>query len=53
MRFYKLHGASGGFIEPISMLVPRMSDIFHYDLYPDAVGPEPALEASEWYLCLG
>jgi len=49
MRFYKLHGAKTGYIEPISMTVPRKSDIFQDDLYPDAISDEAALEASEWF----
>jgi len=48
-RFYKLHGAKGGMIEPISFTVPRKSDIFQDDLYPDAVSDDPALEATEWF----
>ncbi|NXV40833.1 CORO6 protein, partial [Uria aalge] len=34
--------------EPIVMTVPRKSDLFQDDLYPDTPGPEPALEADEW-----
>ncbi|XP_069783091.1 coronin-1C-like [Narcine bancroftii] len=35
--------------EPIVMTVPRKSDIFQEDLFPDTVGPDPALEArSGW-----
>uniref|UniRef100_A0A8C3JYN2 Uncharacterized protein n=1 Tax=Calidris pygmaea TaxID=425635 RepID=A0A8C3JYN2_9CHAR len=30
------------------MTVPRKSDLFQDDLYPDTPGPEPALEADEW-----
>uniref|UniRef100_F1RN75 Coronin n=1 Tax=Sus scrofa TaxID=9823 RepID=F1RN75_PIG len=43
-RFYKLHERK---CEPIIMTVPRKSDLFQDDLYPDT-GPEPALEADEW-----
>ncbi|XP_050293118.1 coronin-2B-like isoform X1 [Anthonomus grandis grandis] len=46
-RFYKLH-ATKGLCEPISMVVPRKSDQFHEDLYPDTVAPKPALTAQEW-----
>jgi len=35
-------------IEPISFLVPRKSDIFQDDLYPDCASGEAALSASEW-----
>ncbi|MED6261401.1 hypothetical protein ATANTOWER_004733 [Ataeniobius toweri] len=30
------------------MTVPRKSDLFQGDLYPDTAGPEPALLADEW-----
>ncbi|XP_026581869.1 coronin-6-like, partial [Pseudonaja textilis] len=43
--FYKLHERK---CEPIVMTVPRKSDLFQDDLYPDTPGPEPALEADEW-----
>lgn len=46
-RFYKLH-ATKGICEPIRMIVPRKSDQFHEDLYPDTAAPHPALTASEW-----
>lgn len=46
-RFYKLH-ATKGICEPISMIVPRKSDQFHDDLYPDTAAPRPALSAQEW-----
>ncbi|XP_074746358.1 coronin-6 isoform X4 [Strix uralensis] len=44
-RFFKLHERK---CEPIVMTVPRKSDLFQEDLYPDTPGPEPALEADEW-----
>lgn len=44
-RFYKLHERK---CEPVIMTVPRKSDLFQDDLYPDTPGPEPALEAEEW-----
>lgn len=44
-RFYKLHERK---VEPISMTVPRKSDLFQVDLYPDTAGSEPALLADEW-----
>lgn len=28
---------------------PLQSDLFQDDLYPDTAGPEPALEAEEWF----
>ncbi|KAK7934116.1 hypothetical protein WMY93_005012 [Mugilogobius chulae] len=45
-RFYKLTERR---CEPIVMTVPRKSDLFQEDLYPDTAGPEPALEATEWF----
>ncbi|CAL9694768.1 unnamed protein product [Knipowitschia caucasica] len=44
-RFYKLHERK---VEPISMTVPRKSDLFQGDLYPDTASAEPALLAEEW-----
>ncbi|XP_043940005.1 coronin-1B isoform X2 [Protopterus annectens] len=44
-RFYKLLERK---CEPIIMTVPRKSDLFQDDLYPDTAGPEPALEAEDW-----
>lgn len=46
-RFFKLH-ATRGMCEPIGMIVPRKSDQFHDDLYPDTAAPMPALSADEW-----
>ncbi|KAG1958198.1 coronin-6 [Pimephales promelas] len=45
-RFYKLHERK---CEPIIMTVPRKSDLFQDDLYPDTAGPEAALEAEDWF----
>uniref|UniRef100_A0AAX7TK47 Coronin n=1 Tax=Astatotilapia calliptera TaxID=8154 RepID=A0AAX7TK47_ASTCA len=45
-RFYKLHERK---CEPIIMTVPRKSDLFQDDLYPDTAGPDPSLEAEEWF----
>ncbi|XP_056313948.1 uncharacterized protein coro1cb isoform X2 [Danio aesculapii] len=45
-RFYKLHERK---CEPIIMTVPRKSDLFQDDLYPDTAGPDPVLEAEEWF----
>eukprot|EP00062_Callorhinchus_milii_P016377 gi/632967605/ref/XP_007900070.1/ PREDICTED: coronin-1C isoform X2 [Callorhinchus milii] len=44
-RFFKLHERK---CEPITMIVPRKSDLFQDDLYPDTVGLEAAIEADEW-----
>ncbi|PSN49299.1 Coronin-2A [Blattella germanica] len=46
-RFYKLH-ATKGMCEPISMIVPRKSDTFQEDLFPDTAAPTPALSARDW-----
>lgn len=35
-------------IEPVSFIVPRKSDLFQDDIYPDAPSGKPALSASEW-----
>lgn len=45
-RFYKLHERK---CEPIIMTVPRKSDLFQEDLYPDTIGPEPSVEADDWF----
>uniref|UniRef100_A0A8B9KVT7 Coronin n=1 Tax=Astyanax mexicanus TaxID=7994 RepID=A0A8B9KVT7_ASTMX len=45
-RFYKLHERK---CEPIVMTVPRKSDLFQDDLYPDTAGPDCALEAEDWF----
>jgi len=35
-------------VEPISFQVPRKSDIFQDDIFPDCFAGEPALTAEEW-----
>eukprot|EP01122_Echinamoeba_exundans_P001496 TRINITY_DN11535_c2_g1_i1.p1 TRINITY_DN11535_c2_g1~~TRINITY_DN11535_c2_g1_i1.p1 ORF type:complete len:471 (-),score=169.47 TRINITY_DN11535_c2_g1_i1:127-1482(-) len=45
MRLYK---AQASIVEPISFTVPRKSDIFQDDLFPDCPSEEPALTAAEW-----
>ncbi|KTG38543.1 hypothetical protein cypCar_00001039, partial [Cyprinus carpio] len=45
-RFYKLHERK---CEPVVMTVPRKSDLFQEDLYPDTIGPEPSVEADDWF----
>ncbi|KAI5728671.1 hypothetical protein M8J77_019366 [Diaphorina citri] len=47
-RFFKLH-TTRNMCEPISMIVPRKSDQFQDDLYPDTAAPVPALSAADWY----
>ncbi|GCE98670.1 coronin-like protein crn1 [Zygosaccharomyces mellis] len=36
-------------IEPISFYVPRRSEAFQHDIYPDAPSDKPALTADEWF----
>lgn len=47
MRFYKLH--TKGLCEVIPFIVPRKSELFQEDLYPDTPGDMPALTAQEWF----
>jgi hypothetical protein len=44
-RGLKLHTNK---VEPISFRVPRKSDIFQDDLYPDTYAGEPSLSIEEW-----
>jgi hypothetical protein len=46
-RFYKLH-ATGGICEPISMIVPRKSEMFQEDIYPDTASGIPSISCDEW-----
>jgi WD40 repeat protein len=46
MRLLKLSGNS---IDPVSFCVPRKSDIFQDDLYPDTYAFQPAESADEWF----
>jgi len=45
-RFYKLH--SKGLVEVLQFTVPRKSELFQEDIYPDTPGDVPALTAEEW-----
>eukprot|EP00127_Corallochytrium_limacisporum_P000540 Clim_evm5s17 gene=Clim_evmTU5s17 len=45
-RAFKL--TATGIVEPVSFLVPRKSDQFQDDLYPETGGDNPALEADDW-----
>lgn len=36
-------------IEPISFIVPRKSELFQEDIYPDAPSDKPALSAADWF----
>jgi len=35
-------------VEPISFRVPRKSELFHDDIFPDTYAGEPSLSAEEW-----
>ena len=41
-RLYKIH-ATKDEVEPISMIVPRKSNMFQADIYPDTAAPAPAI----------
>ncbi|KAJ1524470.1 hypothetical protein ONE63_010966 [Megalurothrips usitatus] len=45
-RFYRINNS--GFCQVISMTVPRKSELFQEDLYPDTAGDTAALSAEEW-----
>lgn len=46
-RFYRLN--NNGFCQIITMTVPRKSELFQEDLYPDTSGDIPAVSAEEWW----
>lgn len=51
-RFFKLSqgsGNQGGYCEPVSFTVPRKSELYQDDLYPDTFSGEPSLTADEWF----
>ncbi|KAK7865053.1 hypothetical protein R5R35_007180 [Gryllus longicercus] len=45
-RFFRLNNS--GLCQVITMTVPRKSELFQEDLYPDTSGDTPALTAEEW-----
>nr|CAH7717908.1 unnamed protein product [Callosobruchus chinensis] len=45
-RFYRLNNS--GLCQVITMTVPRKSELFQEDLYPDTIGDTPALTADDW-----
>ncbi|KAF7285542.1 protein coronin isoform X1 [Rhynchophorus ferrugineus] len=45
-RFYRLNNS--GLCQVITMTVPRKSELFQEDLYPDTLGDTAALTADEW-----
>ena len=40
---------SNNMIEPIHFTVPRKSEMFQDDIFPDTAGPEPALTSAAWF----
>ncbi|VDP42808.1 unnamed protein product, partial [Soboliphyme baturini] len=46
-RIYKC--TNRGLVEVLQFFVPRKSDEFQEDLYPDTAGPVPAITADEWF----
>jgi len=46
-RFYRLNNS--GFCQVITMTVPRKSELFQEDLYPDTAGDQPAISAEDWF----
>jgi len=46
-RMYKVH-ATKDLVEPVSMIVPRKSNVFQTDIYPETLAPIAALSASDW-----
>lgn len=47
VRFYKLH-TQKDVCEPLSMIVPRKSEIFQDDIYPPTASLSPSMSADEW-----
>lgn len=46
MRAYKT--VNDAYIEPISFVVPRRSEVFQSDIYPPAIGSKPGVSAADW-----
>ncbi|TRY70535.1 hypothetical protein TCAL_12629 [Tigriopus californicus] len=46
-RFYRLN--NNGFCQVIPFVVPRKSELFQEDLYPDTLADVPAISAEEWF----
>lgn len=47
MRAFKT--VDDAYVEPISFIVPRRAETFQDDIYPPAVGSEPAMSSAEWF----
>jgi len=45
----KLFRVQGTKLEPLSFKVPRKSDLFQEDIFPDCRSDEPALTAEQWF----
>jgi coronin-1B/1C/6 len=45
-RFYRLNNS--GLCQVITFTVPRKSELFQEDLYPDTLSDEAAISAEEW-----
>jgi coronin-1B/1C/6 len=37
------------YVEPISFIVPRRSEVFQDDIYPPTIGLKPAMSSAEWH----
>ena len=46
-KFFKLHNS--GLCEVITMTVPRKSELFQEDLYPDTAAQEASISAEDWF----
>ncbi|KAG5677351.1 hypothetical protein PVAND_007115 [Polypedilum vanderplanki] len=46
-RFYRLNNS--GLCQVITMTVPRKSELFQEDLYPDTLSDEPSVSAEDWF----
>ena len=46
-RFYRIN--NNGFCQVIPFTVPRKSELFQEDLYPDTLADVPALTAEDWF----
>lgn len=46
-RFYRLNNS--GLCQVINMTVPRKSELFQEDLYPDTLSDEAAISAEDWF----
>lgn len=47
MRAFKT--VNDAYIEPISFVVPRRSEVFQEDIYPPTIGSKPAMSSGDWF----